>query len=228
MVAVQMATINGAEACHIDDRVGLIAPGRIADILIVDDLDDFRLHQVIANGRLVAQDGALIDQQGSPPRTALLTGSFPLDPVAPDDLVVRAGTTAGRVSVLAFDMTDQIFVRKRRDVVLRAENGVVPPDPDQDVLYVTVVERYGRTDKRPVAFVSGFGLRSGALATSTAPEVVEFLELPIGGIVADLEPEGWPDAKRGWTRPRGASDAPSSDRSTTCSSCPSPRSRSMR
>jgi adenine deaminase len=224
VVAVQMATINCAEAYHIDDRVGLIAPGRIADILIVEGLDDFHVHQVIANGRLVAQDGALIDQQQPPPRTALLTGSFPLDPVMPDDLVVHTDTTGGWVSVLAIDMTEQIFVRKRRDVALRAENGVVPPDPDQDVLYVTVVERYGRTHNRPVAFISGFGLRSGALATSTAPDdnnivcvgatsedmalainriaeegggqavavdgqIVEFLELPIGGIVADLEPE---------------------------------------
>jgi adenine deaminase len=224
VVAVQMATINCAEAYRIDDRIGLIAPGRIADILIVDDLEEFSVHQVIANGELVAQDGGLTRQQQPPPRTALLTGSFPLDPVTPDDLVVHTDTEADRVSVLAIDMTERIFVRKRRDVVLRAENGVVLPDPDQDVLYVTVVERYGRTNNRPVAFISGFGLRSGALATSTAPDdnnivcvgatsddmalainyisekgggqavvaegqVMEFLELPIGGIVADLEPE---------------------------------------
>jgi adenine deaminase len=224
VVAVQMATINCAEAYRIDDRVGLIAPGRIADILIVDDLEPFSVHQVIANGELVAQDGALVRHQAPPPRTALLTGSFPLDRVAPDELVVRTDSKADRVSVLAIDMTERIFVRRRRDVVLGAENGVVPPDPDQDVLYVTVVERYGRTSNRPVAFISGFGLRSGALATSTAPDdnnivcvgtasedmalainhiaekgggqavavdgqVIEFLELPIGGIVADLEPE---------------------------------------
>ena len=224
VVAVQMATVNCAEAYHIDDRIGLIAPGRIADILVVEDLDDFRVHQVIANGKLVAQDGALIDQQEPPPRTNLLTGRFPLDPVAPDDLMVHTDTKAGRVSVLAIDMTERIFVRKRRDVVLKAENGVVLPDPAQDVLYVTVVERYGRSNNRPVAFISGFGLQSGALATSTAPDdnnivcvgttsedmalainriaeegggqavavdrqIIEFLELPIGGIVADLEPE---------------------------------------
>lgn len=223
VVAVQMATINCAEAYRIDDRIGSIAPGRIADILIVDDLDDFKVHQVITNGRLVAQDGALIDRQQPPPRTALLTGPFPVAPVAPDDLVVHTDTQAGRVNVLAIGMTERIFVRKRRDVELRAENGVVLPDTDQDVLYVTVVERYGRTSNRPVAFISGFGLRSGALATSSAPDdnnivcvgttsedmavainriadegggqavavdgqVVDFLELPIGGIVADLEP----------------------------------------
>jgi adenine deaminase len=224
VVAIQMATTNCAEAYRIDDRVGSIAPGRIADILVVDDLDDFRVHQVIANGRLVAQDGALIDQQERPPRAALLTGPFPIAPVAPADLVVHTDTKAGQVSVLAIDMTERIFVRQRRDVVLRAGNGVVLPDTDQDVLYVTVVERYGKTNHRPVAFISGFGLKSGAMATSTAPDdnnivcigatsedmalainriaeagggqavavdgrVIEFLELPIGGIVADLEPE---------------------------------------
>jgi adenine deaminase len=223
MVAIQMATINCAEAYRIDDRVGSIAPGRIADILIVEDLDGFGVHQVIANGELVAQDGALIDQRERPPSAELLTGPFPIVPVAPDDLVARTDTKADRVSVLAIDMTDRIFVRKRRDVVLRAGNGVVLPDIDQDVLYATVVERYGKTNNRPVAFISGFGLKSGAMATSTAPDdnnivcvgttsedmalainriaeagggqavavdgqVVDFLELPIGGIVADLEP----------------------------------------
>jgi adenine deaminase len=144
--------------------------------------------------------------------------------VTPDDLVVHTGIGAAQVNVLAIGMTERIFVRQRRDAVLRVEDGVVLPDPDRDVLYVTVVERYGRTRNRPVAFVSGFGLRSGALATSAAPDdnnivcvgtssedmavainriaeegggqavavdgqVAEFLELPIGGIVADVEPD---------------------------------------
>jgi adenine deaminase len=224
VVAIQMATINCAEAYRIDDRVGSIAPGRVADILIVEDLDDFRVHRVIANGRLVAQDGALIDQRELPPRAGLVTGPFPIVPVAPDDLVVHTDAKAGQVRALAIEMTERIFVRKRREVVLRAGDGVVLPDSDQDVLYVTVVERYGKTNNRPVAFISGFGLKSGAMATSTAPDdnnivcvgttsedmalainriaeagggqavavdgqVIEFLELPIGGIVADLEPE---------------------------------------
>src|SRR3990170_871233 len=54
VVAVQMAAINCAEAYRIDDRVGSIAPGRLADILIVEDLDNFRVRQVIANGKLAS------------------------------------------------------------------------------------------------------------------------------------------------------------------------------
>jgi adenine deaminase len=223
IVAVQMATINCAEVFRIDDRVGSIAPGRLADILIVDDLDEFTVRQVISGGRLVAEDGALIDSLQPPPRSAVLTDTFRIGAVDPDDFVIRSDNGSGQVRVLAMGMTDQIFVRERRDVVLDVEGGIVRPDPRRDILYVTVVERYGKTNNRPVAFISGFGLRSGAIATSTAPddnnivcvgassvdmavavrhladhgggqvvvddgEILEFLELPIGGIVADLEP----------------------------------------
>ena len=54
--------------------------------------------------------------------------------------------------------------------MLRAEAGQVHPDLDQDVALVSVVERYGRTSNRPTAFVAGFGLASGAMATSSAPD----------------------------------------------------------
>ncbi len=223
IVAVQMATINCAEAYRIDDRVGSIAPGRFADILIVDDLRDFSVRSVISNGRLVAEGGALIRELEPPPRSPLVTDTFRLAPVEPGDLVVRTDADPSRVRVLTMRMTDRIFVRERLDVVLEVVDGFVRPDPDQDVAYVTVVERYGKTMNRPVAFISGFGLRSGALATSTAPDdnnivcvgmssedmavavnhiaangggqvvvdggkVIEFLSLPIGGIVADLDP----------------------------------------
>jgi adenine deaminase len=223
VVAVQMATLNCAEAFRIDDRVGSIAPGRLADILIVDDLTDFSVRQVISDGRLVARDGALLESLQPPSRSALLTDTFHVAAAEPDDFVVRTDAGSGRVRVLAMGMTEQIFVRERRDAVLDVEGGIVRADPGQDILYVSVVERYGKTTNRPVAFISGFGLRSGALATSTAPddnnivcvgassadmavavrhladhgggqvvvdggEVAEFLELPIGGIVADLDP----------------------------------------
>ena len=136
---------------------------------------------------------------------------------------VRTGLPDGPVEVLAIELTEQIFVRKRRDVVLQAESGRVLADLDQDVALVSVVERYGKNSNRPTAFVAGFGIRSGALASSSAPDdnnivvigasphdmavavnhlaahgggqvvvdsgqVVEFLPLPIGGIVSDLDP----------------------------------------
>jgi adenine deaminase len=229
LTAIQMATINGAEALRIDDRVGLIAPGRSADILFVRDIADFQVDRVVAKGKLVAEKGKLTATLSPPRRSDTLMRTFKVDPVKPEELVVRGkGKGKGKgekAKVLAMAVTpDQIFVRKRRDVTLKARDGIILADPKQDVQYVTVVERYGRTRNRPVAFVSGFGLERGALATSTAPDdnnivcvgttpedmavainhiiahnggqavvqdgkITSFLELPIGGIVSDIEPE---------------------------------------
>lgn len=171
LTAIQMATINSAEAYRIDHLVGSISPGRIADILIVDDLRQFRIERVIANGKLVAEDGRMTTKLEPPVRSDLLTRTFKVAPVAPEEIRVPSRSRQAQTRVLAMAVSpDQIFVRKRFDVSLPVVDGTVQADPAQDVQYVTVVERYGRTRNRPTAFVSGFGLESGALATSTAPD----------------------------------------------------------
>ena len=171
LTAIQMATINGAEALRIGQKVGSISPGLAADILLVEDIADFRVSAVIAKGRLAARDGRLVDNLAPPPRSARVTDTFKLAPVSRDDLLVRAQGSGDTAKVLSISVTpEQIFVRKRRDVVLPVRDGHVEADVSQDVQYLTVVERYGHTANRPVAFASGFGLRSGALATSTAPD----------------------------------------------------------
>lgn len=225
MAAIQMATINGAEALRIDHKVGSISPGRTADILIVNDLRDFRIDAVVANGVLAARDGRMAVELIPPPRSAGLLQSVKARPVTAGDIVVPVSGKASSAEVLAIAVTpEKIFVRTRRDVTLPVVDGNVLADPGQNVQYVTVVERYGKTENRPVAFVSGFSLKSGAIASSTAPDdnniiciganpedmaiainhliannggqvvvdngkVVEFLHLPIGGIVSDIAPE---------------------------------------
>lgn len=222
MEAIQMATINSAVACQIDHKVGLIAPGRQADIVLVDSPQSFNVQQVIAKGKFVAQDLKMLEPVARPERPKFLTETMKVAPVSPADL--RVSTDEDAVKVLSMNMSTEVpFVRNRREAVLRASDGVVLPDTEQDVLYVSVVERYGKTTNKPVAFVSGFGLKYGAMATSTAPddnnivcigtnphdmaaainwvikkgggqafvkdgEVTVGLELPIGGIVSDIDP----------------------------------------
>ncbi|MCP5088243.1 MAG: adenine deaminase [Rhodobacteraceae bacterium] len=169
MEAIQMATINSAVACQIDHKVGLIAPGRQADILLVDSPETFNVQQVITKGEFVAQDLKMREPITRPERPQFLTETMKVAPVTADDLKVCSD--AGTVKVLSMNMSlDVPFVRNRRDAVLGVTDGVVLPDTDQDVLYVSVIERYGKTTNKPVAFVSGFGLQYGAMATSTAPD----------------------------------------------------------
>jgi adenine deaminase len=225
MRAIQMATINCAQIYRIDHLVGSISPGRVADILLVDDLREFQVRQVVAKGAVVASGGQMTVPARPPARSPGLLHTVSLEPVEPADLQVRTDPRAATARVLSMAMSEEVpFVRKRREAELGVRDGVVLPDVDRDVLYVTVVERYGKSAHRPVAFVSGFGLRAGAMASSASPddnnilcvgtnpadmaaavnhlaaarggqvvvrdgEVLAFLALPIGGIVADLPPQ---------------------------------------
>ncbi|WP_028926288.1 adenine deaminase C-terminal domain-containing protein [Pseudonocardia acaciae] len=225
VTAIQLATINCATMYRIDHAVGAIAPGRYADVLLVDDLADFRAQTVIAGGVVVARDGSPLGRAEPPARSALVLDTMKLRTITGADLAPAAPPGTSDARVLAMSLSpDVAFVRTRKDAVLPVRDGTILADVDQDVLYVTVAERYGKTSNIPVAFVHGFGLTGGAIATSAAPDdnnivcvganlddmamainevagagggqvvvrdgrVLELLELPIGGVVADLKPE---------------------------------------
>ncbi|MGE6781405.1 adenine deaminase [Ensifer adhaerens] len=171
MAAIQMATINGADALRIDDKVGSISPGRAADILLVDDLRNFNIETVVAKGEVVARNGRMAIELTPPERSAALLNSVKVAPLQPGDLKVAYDGAGDTADAMAIAVTpEKIFVRTRRDVTLAVKDGQVLAEPQMDVQYVTVVERYGKTSNRPVAFTSGFGLKEGAIASSTAPD----------------------------------------------------------
>jgi adenine deaminase len=170
VTAIQMATINTAQMYRIDHLVGSICPGRAADVLVVDDPASFVVERVISKGVLVAEGQRTTHPPQAPARGPALLNTMKRAPLRPDE--IRMPTVcASPVRVLAMEMDREVpFVRRRRDVVLPVIDGGVQADLDQDALYVTVVERYGKTGQVPVAIVCGFGLSSGALATSAAPD----------------------------------------------------------
>ncbi len=230
MTAIQMATINSAEAYRIDHLVGSICPGRIADILFVDDLRTFNVERVMTNGSMVAENQRLSYELKAPERSGVLKGALKCALTTPDTFTYHVDMEEGSADVLAMDVKGP-FVRKRRDVTLQVENGVVLPDPEQDVALVSVLERFGRNGNKSLAFCSGWKLKRGAMASSAAPddndlvvmgvspedmsiaanyliehgggqvvvadgEILQFLPLPVGGIVSDCEPEEMAEQER--------------------------------
>ena len=223
MTAIQMATINSAEAYRIDHLIGSICPGRIADILFVKSIEEFEVCKVMTNGKMVAEDHKLTYDLKAPARSSVLKGALKCKLTTKEDFEYKTSIQNGEADVLAMDVKGP-FVRKRRDVVLQVKDGIVQPDPEQDVAMVSVLERFGRNGNKSLAFCSGWKLKKGAMASSAAPddnnlvvmgvsaedmsiaanyvieqgggqvvvadgEIVEFLPLPVGGIVSDAEPE---------------------------------------
>lgn len=169
MTAIQMATINSAEAYRIDHLVGSISPGRIADILLVDNPETFRVDAVITNGRLVAEKGKLIYDLKAPVRSSILSSALKCAKTSKADFEYKVDIENGQANVLSMDVKGP-FVRKRRDVILQVKDGIIQPDTERDVLMVSVLERFGRNGNKSLAFCSGWNLKKGAMASSAAPD----------------------------------------------------------
>jgi adenine deaminase len=168
MQAIQMATINTAEHFRVDDEIGLIAPGRCADILLVRDLSDFRAETVVAGGRVAARDERIEIElpRIEHPEWALRSvhlggrvraGSFRLD--AP----------VGRIEVIAHVIgvvENQAPTRHITDRV-RVEGGEVRADRRRDIAKIAVLDRHHGNGRVAVALVRGFGFTERCAVAST-------------------------------------------------------------
>ncbi|KEQ08358.1 adenine deaminase [Pseudorhizobium pelagicum] len=158
--ALQAATLNAARRLGRDD-LGLIAPGRRADLVLFADLVDLEALQVIVNGETVATGGAMSSIL-QPIDSAALMGSMKLAPLQPDDFRVRAIGTRVRIATI-----DQPRFTRWGEAEADVENGfVVPP---ADTTMIAVAHRHGRADSHPrVGFLRGWGAWRGAFATTVS------------------------------------------------------------
>ncbi|CAB4937034.1 unannotated protein [freshwater metagenome] len=170
--ALLLASLHGAR-CHALDRVGAIAPGWAADLLLLDDLTTFRPSLVIRGGAVVARDGVPVDDDGAWPAAppagtpagtpAWVRGTVHLAPVDRDSFALPApADDDARVRVIRA-IPDQLLTREEH-VVPAVEDGLVVADPGRDLAKIAVLERHHATGRVGVGLVTGFGLRSGAFA----------------------------------------------------------------
>lgn len=167
--AIQMVTLNPACSFHKEDEIGLLAPGRCADINIVSGPEDFRVLKTFAQGTLTAESEKLTNAISLPEHTPLLRNSFHLkNPVSPRDLVISARDGAKTARVHAMKTLPWIPLTEGLETTLPVRDGYLGCDPDQDILHIAVVERHHQTGNIGKAFIGGFGLREGAVASSMA------------------------------------------------------------
>ena len=165
--AIQMVTLHAAQAFHLDGVTGGLAPGRRADVLLTTGPEDFRVRKVIAGGKLVAEDGVFLQPYPPAVHQELLLHTMRMKrPVVPEDFRFMVDEKAKAVEVHVIDTLDWIPITNDRHVVLPVKDGIVACDPQQDVLYVAQVERYGKNGNIGKAFMGGFHLRAGAIASS--------------------------------------------------------------
>ncbi len=186
VTALQMATLNAAELYRVDHLVGSLAPGRIANVLLIDDLPRLDIRAVVAKGRLVAREGELVSPTRSPAYPDSFRNTMRLErPITADDLALAVESGARQADVLCLHVDlEEGLLSRRRDAVLTVNNGRIEPDPSQDVLYITVTDRYTGKGLTGRGFISGFGLKEGAIATSLSPDDNNII--CVGASLADM------------------------------------------
>lgn len=168
MDAIRMGTINTARYYRVDHMIGSLAPGRQADILLVDDLERFSVQGVIARGRQIVKDGTWIGGLERPVYPEFLKHTVKVKRhITIDDILVKAPERAPTATVRVIGA--ESLLSDERHVQLAVQDGAVPADPSQDVLKVVMIDRYGRVDEPAVAYMQGFGLSRGAIGTSYNP-----------------------------------------------------------
>src|SRR6185312_15126437 len=183
--ALMMATLNPA-LWHGLKEFGAVAPGYVADLLLLPDLESFEPDVVLKRG-------APVEDYPSPAVPEWVRNTVRVATTASNDFAIPWEGGAARVIGL---IEGQIVTDDLREEP-KVEDGFAVADPERDVLKIAVVERHLGTGRIGLGFVKGFGLQRGAIATSLAHDahnivvvgvdrgVQAELPLPVAGILSD-------------------------------------------
>jgi len=144
---------------HYKLEVGLLQVGDPADLSIVDDLNDFSIMATYINGELVAQKGKSFLK----PVFINTPNKFCADLIQTKDIEVKVRGNFMKV-IRALEgqlITEKVIVK------VKPENGLIPNDPVNDILKIVVLNRYTKSQPS-VGFITGFGLKKGAIASTVA------------------------------------------------------------
>ncbi len=167
MQAIRIATLNAAKHFRMEDEIGSLTPGRLADILLVEDLEKAEPSLVLFEGRIVSKDGALTQACALPSYPAWIKDTVKLkNPITAASFALPRDQNRANANVNGIELIERQIINKRIVVSLPIKDGKLCADAAKDVMKLAVVERYGKNGNVGIGFVKGFHMQKGAMAYS--------------------------------------------------------------
>ncbi len=169
LTAIQMMTINTAEHFGVSKEMGMIAPGRWADVLIVEDLSNFNAEMVIAKGQMIAEKGKLAIKMPQITYPDWARDSVHLGhTLKAEDFILKTEAGSGtNVTANVVGVVENQAPTEHLKMKVQAKDGQVHVDMKNDLAKLALVERHKGTGGVTVGLVSGFGFTEKCGIAST-------------------------------------------------------------
>lgn len=175
LTAIQMVSLNCAQAFHMDQNLGSVTPGKCADIVIIDNLTDLNIEEVIIDGNLVAIDGEMCIELEKYEFPEKATNTMHIKETITQDSFKIATDKKDSAEVRVIEIIPEKVGTFERHIKVPVKDSLIQADPDQDVLKAVVFERHHNTGTKGFGFVKGFHIKDGAMASTVAHDAHNLL-----------------------------------------------------
>ncbi len=165
MQALQAVTLNPATYSGLERDIGGIAPGRFADLVLIDNLERCRVGEVFVGGKIAARSGeSVVKQRPTDPPRDMMHSLRVGRAVTPETFRITSAVPAPRVRVM--ELINQ-NITAERIIQFSAPAGIVAANPADDILKVAMFDRHQNSSEVAFGFLTGFGARVGAAGLTT-------------------------------------------------------------
>ncbi len=166
--AIRIATLQAANRIGLKEY-GAIAPGKVADIVLLDNLEEVKANEVFVSGRLVAQGGQMAVDLPNPAFPVETENTVHLSAPLTDADFILHSDKSGTAKVRILSYTAAASLRMDFDSVeLPVVDGAVNYAADPELNCIAILERHGRGGSRSLGLIRGFGLAAGAIASTVS------------------------------------------------------------
>jgi len=161
--AISMASKNCFDYYNMGRDLGGIAPGKLADILVFDDLMKLKPKKIFVGGMLVLSNGTIVSKIKKHPVPKWMTKTVKLNKFTEDNFSIKSHSDLVDVNVI--DMKTEIITKKGHETLSVKDENVIP-SYDKDVWKVAAFDRTFGSTKHAVGFLKNFGPRIGSFAST--------------------------------------------------------------